>query len=209
MSEPRPVPRDFRSAAKLGSLLAKDYSESVFALLVNYKDISASEAASRANLHIQTAQDFLEGLTQLGYLERREVYEHKRPYYRYALTASPIVLEVNLDDLRKGQTPDDLARRIREKANAGANFTLARNGQAISHVSKWTGEGRDRKERRLSLTEPQGRFLYHLPFPNAGFLSVRDIMLRAGIDEELTPEILDIVDALLAIDVIEEEPRQA
>ena len=80
-------------------------------------------------------------MTELGYLGRREVYEHKRPYYRYTLTASLIALEVNLDDLKKRQTPGDLAHRIREKANAGANFTLARNGQAISHVSKWTGEG--------------------------------------------------------------------
>jgi|GEM_PF-241401 len=194
-----------RTAARLGALLAKDYAERLLALLVNYKDISASEAASRANLHIQTAQDFLEGLTELGYLDRREVSERKRPYYRYTLVTSRMTLEVNLDDLKRRRSSGELDRRIREKANAGANFTLARDGEAIGHVAKWTGEGRGRKERRINLTESQGRFLYHLPFPNAKFLSVADIIRRARIDDQLTPEILDIVDELEALGIIEEE----
>ena len=205
MTEPNATSGSFRAAARLGALLAKDYAESLLGLLVNYKDISASEAASRADLHIQTAQDFLEGLTELGFLDRQEVSERKRPYYRYTLARSRIALEVDLDALRKKRGPGDLGRLIRERANGGANFTLARNEEAIGRVSKWTGEGRDRKERRINLTEPQGRFLYHLPFPNARFLSVADIMRRAGVEEELAPEILDIVDALQAIAVIEEE----
>lgn len=53
---------DFETAAKLGAYFSKDYAEELFRLLVNYKDISASEAASRLNLHIQTVQDFLEAM---------------------------------------------------------------------------------------------------------------------------------------------------
>ena len=49
---------DFKKAALLGTYISKDYAEDVFKLLVNYKSISASEAASRLNLHIKTAQDF-------------------------------------------------------------------------------------------------------------------------------------------------------
>jgi hypothetical protein len=60
---------EFQEASKLSSFLAKDYAEAFFRLLVNYQDISASEAASRLNLHIRTAQDFLEGLTNLGNLQ--------------------------------------------------------------------------------------------------------------------------------------------
>ena len=70
---------DFRTAARLGSLLAKDYAEDVFDLLVNYRAISASEVAARLTLHIKTAQDFLEGLTELGILSKDEVLEGKRP----------------------------------------------------------------------------------------------------------------------------------
>ncbi len=61
---------DFRTAAVLGSLLAKDYAEDIFELLVNYRAISASEVAARLDLHIKTAQDFLEGLASLGILSK-------------------------------------------------------------------------------------------------------------------------------------------
>jgi len=68
---------DFRTAAKYASLLSKDYAEDVFALLVNYQAISASEVAARLNLHIKTAQDFLESLAQLGILSKEEVLENR------------------------------------------------------------------------------------------------------------------------------------
>ena len=61
---------DFNSAAKLGSLISKDYAEEFFKLLIKYKDISASEAASRLNQHIKTAQDFLDGLSIADVLEK-------------------------------------------------------------------------------------------------------------------------------------------
>lgn len=194
---------DFKEAAQLGNYLAKDYAEGFFALLVNYKNISASEAASRLGLHIRTAQDFLEAMTTLGILVQEEVYEKKRPYFRYTLTAEHIRLELDLSQIQQERTPEDLTRQIREKSNAGANFSLARGGDVISHVSLWTGNGRDRKERKISLTRPQGLFLYHLPFPNDEALTVAEIIRKAGVDEEVTPEILDIIDVLEKHEVIE------
>jgi transposase len=194
---------DFKEAAKLGNYLAKDYAENFFALLVNYRNISASEAASRLGLHIRTAQDFLEAMASLGILGQEEVYEKKRPYFRYTLLTERIQMELDLTQTQKEQAPEDLTRLIREKANAGVNFSLARGGELISHVSLWTGSGRDRKERKISLTQPQGFFLYHLPFPNAAALTVAEIMSKADVDKEVTPEILDIVDLLEKYEVIE------
>jgi len=52
---------DFKTAAQLSALLSKDYADDFFRLLVNYKNISASEAASRINLHISTAQEVRSG----------------------------------------------------------------------------------------------------------------------------------------------------
>lgn len=195
---------DFKTASQLGAYLAKDYAEDFFALLVNYQDISASEAASRLGLHIRTAQDFLEGLADLDILHKEEVYERKRPYYRYSLQTQRISIEVDLAEIQKEQTPEDLNRQIREQVNTGANFSLARGGEYISHVSFWTGEGRDRKEHKISLTTSQGKFLYHLPFPNADFLGIADIMRKASVDETYTPEILDIVDLLVKHEIIAE-----
>ncbi len=187
---------DFKTAALLGNFLAKDYAEDFFSLLVNYQDISASEAASRLGLHIQTSQDFLEAMASLGIISKTEVYEKKRPYYRYTLTKRHIHLDIDLELVRRDGPPGEQERKIREKQNSGANFTTARGGQAISVVTIWSGNGRDRKERRISLTQPQGRFLFHLPFPNARPLSIADIMEKADIEASFSPEILDLVELL-------------
>ena len=194
---------DFRTAALLGSLLAKDYAEDVFNLLVNYQAISSSEVATRLNLHIKTAQDFLEGLVSLDILSKEEVLEMKRPYYRYALKQNRILLDIDLARIKRTPTDDNLSLLIRERESSGARFSTARSGDSISSVTIWTGMGREREERRIKLTAPQGKFLYHLPFPKADFLSVADIMHRADVKEEFASEIMDIVDILLRYQVIE------
>ena len=194
---------NFNTAAQISSYISKDYAERFFELLVTYQDISASEAASRLGLHIRTAQDFLEGLAGLDILRKEEVFEKKRPYFRYSLKVQQISIDIDLSEIKKDSIPEALTQKIREKANAGANFSLARGGGHISYISLWVGESRDRKERKISLTHPQGVFLFHLPFPNAEFLSITDIMQKAGVADELTPEILDIVDLLKKYQVIE------
>ena len=175
-----------------------------FNLLVNYRNLSASEAASRLGLHIRTAQDFLEGLTELGLLNRQEVYEKKRPYYRYTLETDHILIDVDLNSIALQRSKNDLDKKIREKNDNGANFSLSRDGKKISYVSLWTGAGRDRKEQKISLTDLQGTFLYYLPFPNAKALSIEDIIRKAGLEVEVAPEILDIVGLLKEYEVIEE-----
>ena len=197
---------DFETAARLGAYIAKDYAEDLFELLVNYQDVSASEAASRLNLHIKTAQDFLEAMASLDVVSKTEVHEKKRPYFRYALKEPRIRMDIDLTRIKKKPSEAGLKKRIRERANAGAGFTVARNGSYISSVVVWTGEGRERKQRKINLTMPQGRFLFHLPFPNAEHLSIAEIMGKAGVDDALWPEILDIVGLLEKLDVIEGEP---
>lgn len=196
----------FKEAALLGSFLAKDYAKEFFKLLVNYKSISSSEAASRLNLHIKTAQDFLEAMTDLSILEKEEVYEKKRPYYRYTLVVNTIQMDLDLDALGTKKDPEDQrAIRIRENKNAGVNFYTARNNQYFSSVTVWMGKGRERTERKINLTIPQGKFLFHLPFPTAYFESIASIMQKADVEESDTSEILDIVFALMELNVIEKE----
>jgi DNA-binding Lrp family transcriptional regulator len=198
----------FKEAAILGSYISKDYAEDLLRLLGTYQSISASEAASRLNLHVKTVQDFLEAMFGLGILEREEVYEKKRPYFRYHLKVKKISLELDLSPLLPApESSDRLPLKVRERKDAGARFTLSRDSQYISHVVIWFGQGRERTERRINLSIPQGRFLFHLPFPTAGHLSIGDIMEKAGIHHEHMAEVLDIVDALIGLGVIEEEKK--
>jgi hypothetical protein len=94
-------------------------------------------------------------------------------------------------------------KKIRERINAGARFSTSRDGQHISHIAIWTGKGRDRKERRINLSIPQGKFLFHLPFPGAEPMEIKDIMKRAAVDEHNHSEIQDIVNVLIEYGVIE------
>ena len=196
---------DFKEAAKLGSCLSKDYAEELFALLATYRNISSSEAASRINMHIKTVQDYLEDLYSLGIVEREEVYEGKRPYFRYSLRVRQILMKVDLAYLypEDARERSRLQVRVRETQNAKARFTTSRTNDYISSVVIWTGEGRAREERKLNLSIPQGRFLFHLPFPTAEPESIERINARAGIESENIPEILDIVDALIKLGTIE------
>ena len=199
---------NFSTAAKYGSLLSKDYAEDIFKLLVNYQAISASEVATRLNLHIKTAQDFLESLTQLGVLAKEEVLEKKRPYYRYVLHKEHILIDIDLAQVKQEPTRNSLSLSIREKENAGARFTAARSDDYITSVTIWMGNGREREERKVKLTTTQGRFLYHLPFPKAVPLTIAEIMQKAGVDENQAAEIADLVQMLDKFGVIEYVPEK-
>ena len=199
---------DFHTAAKFGSLLSKDYAEEIFKLLVNYQAISASEVATRLNLHIKTAQDFLESLAQLGVLSKEEILEKKRPYYRYVLQQERILIDIDLMQVKQEPTRNSLSLCIRERENAGARFTAARSDDYITSVTIWTGNGREREERKVKLTTTQGKFLYHLPFPKAAPLTISDIMQKAGVDENQAAEIADLVQLLDKYEVIEYVPER-
>jgi len=194
---------NFENAALLGAILSKDYAEDFFKLLVNYQDISASEAASRLSLHIKTAQDFLDNLTVLGITKKDEVFEKKRPYFRYTLIQSSIDLKVDLSIYEKENPGEGLSRLVREMKENRANFSVAKSGDCFSAVTIWEGEGRERQEHKISLTTPQGKFLFHLPFPQARPMTISDIMDKAALDEEYSMEIQNIVDELIKLEVIE------
>jgi predicted transcriptional regulator len=195
---------DFKKAAILGSCLSKDYAESLFRLLVTYQNISASEAASRLNLHIKTVQDFLEALADLEILEKEEAVEKKRPYFRYSLKTRRITVDLDLSQLFEASQPQGkLSMKIREYKDSGARFSVSRDNQYISSVIIWTGQGRDRKERKINLSMPQGKFLFYLPFPSAMPETVAEIMKKAGVEEQHTGEVLDIVQELVELGVIE------
>ena len=195
---------NFEEAAKFGTYISKSFAKDIFRLLNNYRDISASEAASRLGMHIQTVQDFLEAMADLGILEKKEAVERKRPYYRFTLKTQKIVFELDLiEELRnsKGNTIED--SKIREKKNAGVRFSLARNGQYFSSVAIWVGKGRQRSEKKINLTTAQGKFLYNLPFPDGEFYSLEEIRIKAGIEIDDMPEIKDLVEELIQFKVIE------
>jgi predicted transcriptional regulator len=196
---------DFESLSKLASLLSRSFARDLFRLLVMYQTISASEAASRLNLHIRTAQDFLEGLEALGIVSKEEVMERKRPYFRYTLIRKKLRIEYDLNGLvdkeRRETDLDDIF--IRERKNSGSIFKTSPKTGMLSTVVYYTGQERERKEYNLNLTKNQGKFLYYLPFPTEDPKSIRSILERAGIEAPFEKEILDVIYFLNELGIIE------
>jgi len=128
---------DFKEATKPGSCLSKDYAEDLFRLLAIYESISASEAASPLTKHIKTIPDFLEDMYNLRVLERKEVYEGNRPYFRYRLKTNQINMAIDLTTFSRDDEVNDsrLKLKIRETKNAGVKFTTSRSIDYISGVT--------------------------------------------------------------------------
>lgn len=194
---------DFKKAAIISNYISKEYAEGIFKLIVAYRDISASEAASRLGMHIRTVQDFLDVMAEYGIIEKKEVYEKKRPYYRYAFKKKKIEIIIDLEEGFNVANENQSEFKIREIKKAGAKFSIARNGEYFSAVTAWIGEGRTVKERKISLTIAQGQFLYYLPFPDAEPLQIDEIMKKGNIDAVNRSEILDIVNELVDLKVVE------
>lgn len=190
----------------LGTLLSKKYGKDLFKLLKVYHDISASEASSRLGLHVQTVQEFLESTASIGLSEKKEVIEKKRPYFRYSLIKNELNLKFDINELVEESEIDQLKNNsvlIREMKNSNSHFTIARSGNFFSAISVTVGLGRESKQKRINLTNAQGKFLYHLPFPDAKPLTIDKIMSEAQIEEKNKPEIEDIVKELTHLNVIE------
>ena len=189
--------QNFEIISKTAALLSKNYAEEFLRLLVLYKDISASEAASRLDMHIKTAQDFLEELAELGIADKILVTEKTRPYYRYSLKQSKITIEVDLSKLVYSEKWKDISgQKIKEKKNSGIMFTHSAGGQMISGLTIYTGEGRFKKEQKINLSESQGKFLFYLPFPTEQPKTISAILEKAGLNKSYLNEIMDIIDVL-------------
>ncbi len=195
---------EFDKIKHVSGYIAKDYSRDLLRLLYLYKDVSASEAASRLGLHIRTVQEFFDAFSDSGFLTKTEVFESKRPYFRYSRKSDKLKMEINLKSIaeeEKGKAEGDIW--LKEKKNASARFTTSRNKLYFSSVTIWIGEGRESSEKKINLTNAQGKFLFHLPFPDADYMSVSNIMKKAEVEEENRKEILDIVSVLEEHGVIE------
>ena len=194
---------NFKEAAKISAYLSKDYAEKIFRLIMAYQDISASEAASRLGIHIRTVQDFLETMAEYDVINKKEVFEKKRPYYRYSIMKKKIEINIDLEKEFSSLSNNPSDFKVKEARETGVKFSMARNGEYFSTVTLWIGEGRTSKERKINLTSAQGQFLYYLPFPDGLPLSIDEIMEKGKIDVANRPEILDIVNELVDLKVVD------
>ncbi len=195
---------DFNRFSDLSNYFSKDYSGKAIRLLLISKALSATEIASRLNLHIKTVQDFLEGLVKFNIAEKEEILEGRRPFYRYSLCKSRMDISIDFNELFSEEEYLNLANcRIRELQNEDVQFHVRRNNDYITAVSIYEGDGRKKKEWKINLTRAQGRFLFNLPFPTAEPEKIKQLMAESGISPEDENEVLDLIKTLIDKKVIE------
>ena len=196
----------FDKLSNFGSYISKNYAKDILWVLYTYHDVSASEAATRLGLHINTVQEFLEAMYKSDILSREEVSVKKRPHFRYKLKSNKLTFDLNLNELFKNDAePENTDMVIREHQKSTATFNRAKGKLSFSSVVIFEGKGRERKEKPINLTDAQGLFLYNLPFPDGHFQSITEIMKKAAIAENQIAEIIDLVNLLIEYHVIEKK----
>ena len=138
-----------------------------------------------------------------GIVEKKEVYEKKRPYYRYFLKKKKVEIIIDLDKVFSKENEKNTDFKVREINNSISKFSIARNGEYFSTISIWDSNNRESKEHKINLTTSQGKFLYYLPFPNTEALTVNEIIKKANIEILNKPEIIDIIEVLYEKNIIE------
>ena len=197
---------NFEKLTYFGSFISKSYAKDILWILYTYHDVSASEAATRLGLHINTVQEFMEAMYKSDIISKEEVTEKKRPHFRYKLISNKININLDLKELFKNNTEIEHTNiKIREHKNSSATFNRAKSQLSFSSVVIFVGKGRERKEKRINLTNAQGLFLYNLPFPDGQFQSIAEIMKKAAISDKQVPEIVDLVNLLIDYHVIEKK----
>jgi hypothetical protein len=155
-------------------------------------------------------------LEAVGIVSKEEVVEKKRPYFRYTLIQEKIKIEFDLNQLiekdefdlnrlieKDKKTTDLDFIKIKEKKNANCVFKTSPKTGALSTVIFYSGEGRDRQERKINLTDNQGNFLFYLPFPTEEPQSIQRLFEKSNIDKPFQKEVLDIVYYLSEHGIIE------
>jgi len=194
----------FKKLTYFGSFISKSYAKDILWILYTYHDVSASEAATRLGLHINTVQEFMEAMYKSGIISKEEVSEKKRPHFRYKLKSNKMNINLDLNELFKNNTEfEQTDFKIREHKKSTATFNRAKSQLSFSSVIIIVGKGRERKEKRINLTNAQGLFLYNLPFPDGQFQSIAEIMKKVAIADKQAPEIVDLVNLLIDYHVIE------
>ncbi len=194
---------NLENAIDLCGYLGRDYSEDFFRLLVNYHDISATEAASWLGIQASAAGEFLDGLTRQGVVEKSTHAQGKADHSRYRLLQREIQLSIDLSSKYLCDLAIGVDRSVRRRDSASSEFVLAKSGDRYLSVTIWKGMGRGRVKREIWLTPAQGNFLFYLPISQSDPVTIEEVMQRAEVGGEHETEILLIVDELAQMRVIE------
>ena len=169
-------------------ILGKEHTLTILTHLYQEPHSTASEVAGVLGIHIATAQKYLEASEKAGILVSRDRPSKPRTAKEYSLVSPRISIEIDIEALAGavegagGGTPDLGEIMVREKARSDVAYEWDDAGQRITAILFFRKGMRRRMERKVVLSQEEGRFLWNVPFQSESFRSVAEIMKNAGLE---------------------------
>jgi len=207
-----PLNLDHRVLPELG----KEHALAVLEILFIRGSRTASEVARELDIHISTAQAYLETLQNFGILGSGP-RDGRKGLVEYSLINPTLVITVNLASIIDAKAK--IARgkaakyRIREKAGAKVSYEWdepQRKILSINFMERSKAFGRLNIAKSIQLSEVEGRFLWAMPQSTEAKASVLELAQKAGVDGplDLIP-VVELVEMLAREKVIELDEKHS
>ncbi len=208
MSDPQLISQAPAIAASRGIIeaLAREYSVELLQELHLRGWSSASELAREMGIHVATAMRKLAELESLGLLDKRRRPGTDIAEYRLTKPRLEIVLDFDRDASAASRDAWRRADRIVVKEHPNRKLLLESDDQArrVRRILFLKVLRRRTEARAMELSEPEGRFLWALPYASEAGRSVADVCRRAGIESPFQlSRILEFVKELERKGVVE------
>ena len=208
MPEPQPVlkPSDIAASRALIEALGCDYSIERLQHLHGLVGSGACVLARVMGIHVATAMRKLAELEGLGLLEKRPRTGGDVIEYRLSAPRVEILLDFDADAKTASRDAWRQAERILVKERPNRKVLLESEDQArrVRRILFLKVLRRRTEARTMELSEPEGRFLWQIPYASETGRSVAEIARRAGIGQALQlARILDFVRELERLGILE------
>ena len=189
-------------------VLGKDHCLYVVETLYIKEWSTATEIAEELKIHTATAVKYLTELYEIGLVEKRTREGKYKDALEYRLKESEINLTLNFEKIIEEESKDVIKRakimRVKEHARDDVNYEWDDEKQKIRKINIVRAGLRRGVRESIELSDIEGRFLWHMPYPSEDFISVEQICGKSGIKNVMEiKKILALVDLLKEKSIIE------
>lgn len=186
---------------RLAQALGRPFAGEILASLYEKPYQSASDIARVLDIHVATAQKYLQELKECGVLGTRPRKGVSRPTEEYWVASPRISIDIDFDRLTTREDAEARANQmfVREASGSTAVFESDPKGERITEVLLLEDGERRRIATRMPLGEAEGRFLYQVPPSGQAARSVLDIATRANLPKTSLADCLDLCERLATV----------
>lgn len=208
MSQEQPTsnPETIAGSRALIEALSREYSLELLQEVHARGWSTASELAREMGIHVATAMRKLAELEALGLLEKRSRSDADVTEYRLAKPRVDIVLDFEADAKASARDAWRQAERVLVREHANRKVLLESDDRArrVLRILFLKVLRRRTEARAMELAQPEGAFLWHLPFASEPAKSVAEVCRRGGIENPLAvARILEFVSEMERLGVVE------